>query len=275
MKRKPIFVLLVILSNLLFVAAQPATLEQNLRKHIGYLASAKLEGRRTGDPGATAAANYVASEFKKSRLKPGLKSTFLQPFPYISGVTLGADNSLRIVPSDKPTEVGVGWMPLGYSPNADIPSTGIVFAGFGVSAPEAKYDDYDGLDVKDKIALIIDNTPDAGNPHSPFARFDIHTKANIAKDKGAKAIILIAEDNDFKNDRLSRLSYDRTLGETAVPVVGIARAKGAELLGADVEGLRSLESLLTTPDSTPKDPTKFTLKLRGPREANVQFKSNL
>jgi hypothetical protein len=132
-------------------------------------------------------------------------------------------------------EVGINWMPLGYSPNAEIPSTEIVFAGFGVVAPEANYDDYKNVDVKDKIVLMFDTTPDAGNPHSAFARFNIHTKANIAKDKGAKAIILIAEDQIFKHDRLARLSYDRTLGETTIPVVGIMREHGADLLGAKDE----------------------------------------
>ncbi len=238
MKRTPILVLLVFFSQLLLVSAQTqATLEQNFRKHIEYLASDKLEGRRTGEAGATSAAKYVADEFRKSRLKPGLKTTFLQPFPYIAGVTLGADNALRIVPTastpDNRMDAGINWMPLGYSPNADIAATEIVFAGFGVVSPESNYDDYKGLDVKDKIVLIFDSTPDAGNPHSAFARFDIHTKANIAKDKGARAIILIAADNDFKNDRLSRLSYDRTLGETALPVVGIMRSHGAELLGEE------------------------------------------
>ena len=231
---------------LLLVAVAPAqNVEQNLRKHVAYLASAKLEGRRTGEQGATAAAKYVESEFKNSRLKAGLKTTFLQPFPYVAGVTLGANNALRIVPADttreNKMEVGINWMPLGYSPSADIPSTEIVFAGFGVTVPEANYDDYKGLDVRDKIVLIFDSTPDAGNPHSAFARFNIHTKANIAKDKGAKAIILIAADGDFKNDRLARLSYDRTLGETALPVVGISRGQGGLILGAsDTLGLDSI-----------------------------------
>ncbi|HUR99772.1 MAG TPA: M28 family peptidase, partial [Pyrinomonadaceae bacterium] len=257
-------------------AQSPPELEQNLRKHIEYLASDKLEGRRTGESGATAAAKYVAEQFKKSRLKPGLQTkpglkTFLQPFPYISGVTLGLDNSLRIVPfgsgRENKMEAGVNWMPLGYSPNADIPSTEIVFAGFGVVAPEANYDDYKDLDVKDKIVLIFDTTPDAGNPHSAFGRFDIHTKANIAKDKGAKAIILIAVDNDFKNDRLARLSYDRTLGETALPVVGILRGYGAQLIGAAGEAeMNAIAEWLTKKTNSP--PFK-TMK------ATAQIKINL
>lgn len=219
-------------------------LEQNLRKHVEYLASDKLEGRRTGEQGATFAAGYVANAFAQFKLKPGSKTSkgktnFLQPFPYVAGVALGKDNFLRIVPSDSKTEnkmeVGGNWMPLGYSPNADIEPSPIVFAGFGVSSSDLKYDDYAGLDVKDKIVMIFDNTPDAGNPHSEFGRFTIHLKASIAKDKGARAIILIAADSDFKNDRLSRLSYDRTLGETALPIVGIMRQHGAELLGVENE----------------------------------------
>ncbi|MEP6705814.1 MAG: M28 family peptidase, partial [Acidobacteriota bacterium] len=229
--------------------AAPDSLEKNLRAHIEYLASDKLEGRRTGEPGATSAAHYVEDQFKKSRLKPGFKTTFLQPFPYTAGVTLGADNFLSIIPPDAKRvimmEIGVDWMPLGYSPNADITTSEIVCAGFGVAGPEANYDDYAGLDVRDKVVLIFDDTPDARNPHSAFARFDMHTKASIAKDKGAKAIILIAAEKNFKNDRLSRLSYDRTLGETAVPVVGILRERGAELLGVDDKGLTALEVLLS------------------------------
>jgi hypothetical protein len=230
--------------------AQSADLEKNLRKHIEYLASDKLEGRRTGEKGATDAAKYVEAQFKNFKLRPGQQLThgasYLQGFPYVAGVTLGADNSLKIVPTDstreQKMEVGADWMPLGYSPNADIASTEVVFAGFGVTAAEANYDDYKNLDVKDKIVLIFDTTPDAGNPHSAFARFNIHTKANIAKDKGAKAIILIAEDKDFKADRLSRLTYDRTLGETAVPVVGITRAVAIHFFRAvDESSLQQIE----------------------------------
>src|SRR5687768_14523770 len=136
MKRKSVLLLPLILFHALFVSAQqPRGVEQDLRRHVEYLASPKLEGRRTGERGATEAAKYVAAEFKKSQLKAGLKTSFLQPFPYVAGVTLGADNLLRIVPADSRSEnkmdVGVNWMPLGYSPNATIPPTEIVFAGFG------------------------------------------------------------------------------------------------------------------------------------------------
>jgi aminopeptidase YwaD len=246
-------VLLLLVPALL--AQAPSELEKKLRAHVEYLASQKLEGRRTGEQGATHAAGYVANQFAKYKLKPGQrlngsKATFLQPFPYVSGVTLGADNFLRLIPTDSKREhkmeVGVNWMPLGYSMSGDLASPGdLVFAGFGVVAAEANYDDYKGLDVRDKFVLVFDSAPDAGNPHSPFVRFNIHTKASIAKDKGARAIILIAADGDFKNDRLSKLTYERSLGETAIPVVGISRSVAGAMLGAsDEAGLGQIEKSL-------------------------------
>jgi hypothetical protein len=259
-----------------------ATSSRASAKHVEYLASDKLEGRRTGEQGATDAAKYVANQFAKYKLKPGQQlthgATFFQGFPYIAGVTLGKDSSLRIVPSDpsreNKSEIGINWMPLGYSPNIDIPSTDVVFVGFGVVAPEANYDDYGRLDVKEKIVLMFDSTPDAGNPHSAFGRFNIHTKANIAKDKGAKAIILIAEDPDFKNDRLSKLTYDRTLGETALPVVGVSRDLGADVLGAKgKEGVDNVEKWLGEQKPLLKAP-----KIQGvpePPEPKAAFKIDL
>jgi hypothetical protein len=240
MKQFRFVLVLFLLSSSLF--GQTTSSLENLRTHIAFLASDKLEGRRTGEKGATDAANYVTAQFTRFKLKPA-GASYLQGFPYVAGVTLGPGNGLRIVPSDatreQKMEIGINWMPLGYSPNANIPLTEIVFVNFGVVAPDANYDDYAGIDARGKIVMMHDSTPDAGNPHSAFARFNIHTKANIAKDKGARAIILIAVDNDFKNDRLSRLTYDRTLGETALPVVGIMHDHGVELLSIAEKQLAS------------------------------------
>jgi len=83
MKRNLIFIALV-----LFVSAvgaqtpKPATeLERNLRKHVEYLSSDKLEGRRTGEKGANLAGEYVAAQFKKLKLQPGVAG-YKQAFSY-------------------------------------------------------------------------------------------------------------------------------------------------------------------------------------------------
>jgi aminopeptidase YwaD len=89
--KKRLFSLLVLLSFVVSLSAQKAavssSVEANLRKHVEYLASDKLEGRRAGEPGATYAAGYIANHFAKLRLRPGVKGTngkpgFMQPFSY-------------------------------------------------------------------------------------------------------------------------------------------------------------------------------------------------
>ncbi|HEX8248232.1 MAG TPA: M20/M25/M40 family metallo-hydrolase [Pyrinomonadaceae bacterium] len=91
--KKRLFSFLILLSFVLSVSAQKAKVakpdltEQNLRKHVAYLAADKLEGRRTGEQGATFAAGYVANMFAQYKLKAGFraangKMNFLQPFPY-------------------------------------------------------------------------------------------------------------------------------------------------------------------------------------------------
>src|SRR6185312_17064010 len=87
---------------------------ERLRAHIEYLASDKLEGRRTGSAGAGLAAEYIAREFSRYGLRrsigydtPGMSileadspKRYLQEFPYVAGVDLGKRNSLKlIVPS--------------------------------------------------------------------------------------------------------------------------------------------------------------------------------
>jgi aminopeptidase YwaD len=228
-------------------AVAPGTLETNLRKHVAYLASDKLEGRRTGEKGATAAAEYVAKSFANARLTPGFKNTkgkgnFLQPFPYVAGVKPGENNLLRIIPSD-PThenkmEAGVNFQPFGNSINGDVASAPLVFAGYGITTADKKYDDYSGLDVNGKIVLVFDGTPDG--PREQFGSFNIHAKANLAKERGAKAVIVIARSDDFKADPLSRLTYEPTIGDTAIPVLAIMREHGAELLSAGVADSKDL-----------------------------------
>ncbi|MGE3465899.1 MAG: M28 family peptidase, partial [Pyrinomonadaceae bacterium] len=95
MKKINVFILLITLVSAGYAqTAQPArddVVEKNLRKHVTYLASDKLAGRRTGTPGAAYAAGYIANQFAKLKLKPGAsgkngKAGYLQQFGYTPSV---------------------------------------------------------------------------------------------------------------------------------------------------------------------------------------------
>src|ERR1041384_222051 len=151
---------------------------ERLREFVTYLASDKLEGRRTGTPGAEAAAQYIAAEFKRLGLRPGASvqvfsdnsaidqqaRSYYQPFPYIAGVTLGQTNAMTFTPK---TEIGTGvvpvptldlrvgedWMPLSWSANGRVERSPVVYVGYGITATDLNHDDYAGVDVQDKIEI--------------------------------------------------------------------------------------------------------------------------
>src|SRR5213593_1739000 len=225
------------------LAQQPTastTSLERLRQIVEYLASDALEGRRTGTPGANDAAHYIAGEFNRFGLRPGMQmarparkraenqARYLQPFPFVASVQLGKDNSLLVQsdPNSKATNFKVDetWLPLGFSANGRVDDAQVVYVGFGITAPELKYDDYANIDVKNKVALAGQGTPDGDNPHGQFARFeDIRFKAVAAREHGAKALLVISRESKLKDDRLSRLHYDNN-GDAGIPVIVISQS---------------------------------------------------
>jgi hypothetical protein len=195
-------------------------------------------------------ANYKLKAGVSQTVNERTKTNFLQSFPFVSGVELGKGNFLRIVPAapnkenkkETKMEIGVNWMPIGFSTNGYIAPAPLVFAGYGITAKESNYDDYAALDVKGKIVLIFAGSPDAGNPHSAFSRFNTHAKAKIAQEKGAAAVLTIAAENDFSKEKLAELKYDQTIGETAIPVAVVARSAAAQIFGlSDEKALAEIE----------------------------------
>ncbi|HEV7680601.1 MAG TPA: M20/M25/M40 family metallo-hydrolase [Pyrinomonadaceae bacterium] len=246
-------------------AQQPATTNQpsveRLRAHIEYLASDKLEGRRTGSPGATLAAEYIAREFSRYGLRRSIghdtagmsileadsPNRYLQKFPYVAGVELGKKNALTInvvsgnspetqgsfkTRSSETPRVGEDWMPLGFSSNGEIQNANYVSVGYGITAAELKYDSFAGHSLKDTVAIALSGTPDGDNPHGQFARYeDPRWKAIAARNAGAKALFIIAREENFNDERLSRLSYDNA-GEAGIPVVVISMQTAAKLFSS-------------------------------------------
>jgi aminopeptidase YwaD len=236
------------------VAARQAAVEKKgadvarLRAHVAHLASAKLDGRRTGTPGAEEAARYVADEFKRLGLEPGggadsSARTFLQNFPYVSAVELGKGNALTIHDGRAGRELRAGedWVPLGFSANAKFERAQIAFVGYGITATELNHDDYKSADAKGRVAVALAGTPDGDNPHGQFTRAgDVRFKAAAARAAGALALALIARDENFKEERLARLSYDNA-GDAGLPVVVLSRRAAASLFGLDVAKLNEFE----------------------------------
>jgi hypothetical protein len=180
----------------------PEITAAELLGHVRTLASDEFEGRGSGTPGEERAAEYVAERFRKLGLEPlGEGQT---PFQ-----TVDMPGAFRAKPACRLALEGAGeplvlalereWLPLSASADGEITAE-VVFAGYGIRAPEFKYDDYMGLDVKGKIVVVFRNTPqgpwwadgEARMRHAPLVQ-----KLRHAADRGARAVIVANDPRTF------------------------------------------------------------------------------
>jgi Zn-dependent M28 family amino/carboxypeptidase len=141
---------------------------EKIRAHVKYLASDELEGRGMNQKGGDLAAEYIAGQFKSYGLKPaGENGTYYQKVPMVAVKTL-PDTTFALVPKAG-AQVELKLLDDYVTTNerqtesAEI-NAPIVFVGYGISAPEYKWDDYKGYDLKGKVALLFVNEPVSEDP---------------------------------------------------------------------------------------------------------------
>jgi Zn-dependent M28 family amino/carboxypeptidase len=129
--------------------------------HVQFLAGDKLEGRETGSEGHRAAARYVAGEFERSGLKAAGTSGYMQPVKLRSRRIVEAQSRLAIVRNGKREALTPGddCIVSMRSESPDSVSAPLVFTGYGLVAPEMKYDDLAGIDLRGKIAVYLTGGP--------------------------------------------------------------------------------------------------------------------
>ncbi|MGQ0732208.1 MAG: M28 family peptidase [Acidobacteriota bacterium] len=243
---RPVPILILLLGGPAF--AQPALWSslqidpERILAHVRALASDDLEGRGNGTPGLRRAADYIASEFGKARLEAGGDGgTYRQAFEITASID-GAPGPLTFTtPSgDTAFRVGVHYHPLAApdarsaaSPHPTAPvRIGVVFAGYGIVAPELGYDDYVGLDVSGRAVVVFTHEPQERDEHSPFdgreltPHATIDRKAEQAAVRRARLLILV-EDPLHAADRALAPSWadDPQIGHYALPVVRIDRLR--------------------------------------------------
>jgi len=171
---------------------------------IVYLASDKLKGRGDGTKELDEAAAYLAKRFRKFGLRPaGDQGSYLQHFMITVGAKMGPNNSLAYERGEtqKALTLDQDFVPFSFSEALQLKAP-LVFAGYGITAPEFNYDDYKGIDVKGKIVVVLRHEPQENDEKSVFAgkqmttHSEIVNKAINARNHGAQGIVLA---NDLGN----------------------------------------------------------------------------
>ena len=169
-------------------------------ENIKVLSSDQMKGRAAGRPELDAAARYIAGEFRAIGLEPVSVGGFLQPFPITAAASLGDQNRLEYTDGRTTASLTFNeeFRPLSLSASGKVAGQ-VVFAGYGISAREYGYDDYAGLDVKNKLVIILRHEPQEAEPASIFSgrvytnHAQFESKALNAKHHGALAVLFVAD----------------------------------------------------------------------------------
>src|SRR5215469_10735516 len=177
---------------------------------IKSLTAPTMEGRGAGTKGITRAAAMLEKDYKHLGLQPAGTNSYLEPFTVITGAKLKSHNRITVDNAGQKSELKLNqdFVPFSFSSSGSAAAP-LVFAGFGATAEEFGYDDYAGIDVKDKIVVLLRYEPGGFAAKSGNAGLTRHaqliTKAINARNHGAKAIILVnGKLGDGEEDLLTR-----------------------------------------------------------------------
>lgn len=188
------------------IAAQPAVPSTGLSSitsaemytHVAFLASDEMRGRDTPSPELLRAAHYIAEQFASYGLLPvGPGSRYLVPFR-MERVALSSPNALVVIEPAGQREFNIkeDFVPIHISGSRQVEAP-VVFAGYGITAPEFGYDDYQNLDANGKFVLVMSQEPQERDTTSIFdgakdtEYCKVLTKAQIAIDHGAVGLLLV------------------------------------------------------------------------------------
>lgn len=213
-------------------------------RDVIWLASDDLKGRGDGSPELNRAADYIALEFRRIGLKPaGDHGTYFQDFDITTGATPGPDN--RLVLDGKQLAEGRDFVPIAFSGNGSFTGP-VVFAGYGITAPEYHYDDYAGIDVQGKTVLVLGHEPQENDRNSIFAGANLTRHATLtsktvnAKLHGAKAVIIVSDFNHPTGD-IAAATANQGFADDGIAAIYASRDAIADALkphGVDLRGLQ-------------------------------------
>ncbi len=235
---------------------------KELQHHVRYLASDSLKGRLTGSAGDSLSADYIRRELASYGFQP-LSGDGFQRFRVTSRLVAGPENDLSV--EDKRFMPEKDFAPFAFSADAGLISEA-VFAGYGfnINTDSLNWNDYQGIDIKDKWVFILRADPEVDNSTSPFIPYSgDRNKALLAKDMGAAGVLMVSGPAYDPQDTFESLNpNDFSVG---IPVLRIKREVADLILKKENQTISDLEKKL----NETKKPHSFATKTTVSAKAEV------
>ncbi len=212
----------------------PPIRAERVQQDVTFLASPALRGRGNGTKELHKAAKYISREFQRAGLEPlGDRKSYFQSFPVTVGAKLVGRNFLEARRNGSIEKIAINqeYLPLSFSESGTV-SGEAVFAGYGISAPEYGYDDYAGIEAKDKIVIAMRHEPQEDDEKSIFQGKDLTSHSLLvnkiinARNHGARALVLVNDPLPHQKEEDLLMKFGSVVGPENVGLP-VAHAKQA------------------------------------------------
>lgn len=234
---------------------------------VKTLGSPPMEGRGDGTKGLTRAEHVIEKRYKALHLDPAGTNGFAQPFTVSTGARLKSDNQCSVAQNGSQTELKIerDFVPFSFSSSGRVDAP-LVFAGYGATADEFHYDDYAGLDVKDKVVIVLRYEPsgfaEKGGHQGLTQHSQLITKAINARNHGAKAVVIVnGKLGDGEEDLLSRFGSVSGPVDVGIAMVQVKNSVADAWLQSAGKSLKDLQEQINGSTKTASLPLPDTLHL--------------
>jgi hypothetical protein len=268
---------LVLLAGSLLLTPLPARTQTatasatGVKAHVAALASPRTQGRLAGSPGERAAGDYLIAELKRIGARPlDGRSDFRVPFDFTAGTkdggtTIALTCSTPAASCAPRTFKGEALVrALSFSDNAEATAP-LVFAGYGIVVPDGQgfsYDSYAGLDVKDKIVVVLRYFPEDAEPKtkSILTRYSgLRFKALAARQRGAKGMLVVTGPNSPNAGETIPMTFDTALSGSGIAAASISRAVSDAIFDSLGDREKRLDAAQKALDSANPHATGFAI----------------
>jgi hypothetical protein len=252
---------------------------ERMRQDLKFLASEECQGRGTETAGINKAADYIVKQFQQAGLKPGGKDSYFQPFSYQGRGQLQSGSQLVLHGPQGQTiklDIDTHFQVMGVSAGGQVTAP-LVFGGYGITAPNLKFDEYKDLDVAGKVVLLIRKTPWWDHPHLKFdgdnqrqhATFD-NKIANAELHKAA-AVLIVNDRGELEDgDKLLPFKDLVNAPSSSIPALQVKRSVVDPIirssLGSSLEEIEKAIDRDLTPRGTPLTGWQATVETKVERK---------
>jgi Zn-dependent M28 family amino/carboxypeptidase len=222
------------------------------RAHVQALASDKLEGRMAGSQGEKLAAEYIARELARIGAKPLPEMTdVFQAFEFTAG-TKDAGSSVLVTKAGAAPQTFTTTdyvQALSFSDNGEA-TGGVVFAGYGLVVPDSQnfgYDSYAGLDVKDKVVVVLRYFPEDADQKTRgiLSRYsDLRFKAMAARQRGAKGLIVVTGPRSPNAGATIPMTFDTALAGSGIVAASVGKGAAQAIFASSGKDLEAIQKEL-------------------------------